>query len=118
MKVKSESEVAQPFPTLRHRMDCSPPGSSIYGIFQARVLEWGAVAFSSSSSEAGRILPVLGIKPMSPPLAGGFLSTVPPAKYSVIVFLKISNIFYLYVLIFFFFFFFLQQTTLPHMLVK
>ena len=46
MKVKSEREVAQPCPTLRDPMDCSPPGSSIRGIFQARVLEWGAIAFS------------------------------------------------------------------------
>ena len=46
MKVKSESEVAQSCPTLSDPMDCSPPGSSIYGIFQARVLEWGAIAFS------------------------------------------------------------------------
>ena len=46
MKVKSESEAAQSCPTLSHPMDCSPPGSSIHGIFQARVLEWGAVAFS------------------------------------------------------------------------
>ena len=42
MKVKSESEVAQSCPTLRDPMDCSPPGSSVHGIFQARVLEWGA----------------------------------------------------------------------------
>ena len=47
MKVKSESEVAQPCLTLSDPMDCSLPGSSIYGIFQARVLEWGAVAFST-----------------------------------------------------------------------
>ena len=46
MKVKSESEVAQSCPTLRYPMDCSPPGSSTHGIFQARVLEWGAIAFS------------------------------------------------------------------------
>ena len=46
MKVKSESEVAQSCPTLHHPMDCSPPGSSIHWIFQARVLEWGAIAFS------------------------------------------------------------------------
>ena len=46
MKVKSESEVAQSCPTLSDPMDCSLPGSSIHGIFQARVLEWGAVAFS------------------------------------------------------------------------
>ena len=46
MKAKSESEVPQSHPTLRDPMDCSPPGSSIHGIFQARVLEWGAIAFS------------------------------------------------------------------------
>ena len=49
MKVKSESEVAQSCLTLRDPMDCSLPGSSIHGIFQARVLEWGAIAFSSYS---------------------------------------------------------------------
>ena len=42
MKVKSESEVAQSCPNLRNPMDCSLPGSSIHGIFQAKVLEWGA----------------------------------------------------------------------------
>ena len=46
MKVKSESEVAQSCPTFRDPMDCSPPGSSARGIFQARVLEWVATAFS------------------------------------------------------------------------
>ena len=46
MKVRSESEVAQSCQTLSDPMDCSPPGSSIHGIFQARVLEWGAIAFS------------------------------------------------------------------------
>ena len=46
MKVKNESEVAQSCLTLRDSMDCSLPGSSIHGIFQARVLEWGAIAFS------------------------------------------------------------------------
>ena len=49
MKVKSESEVAQSCPTLSDPMDCSPPGSSVHGIFQARVLEWGATAFSNMS---------------------------------------------------------------------
>ena len=43
MKVKSESEVTQSCPTLSNLMDCSTPGSSIHGIFQARVLEWGAI---------------------------------------------------------------------------
>ena len=49
MKMKSESEVAQSCPTLSDPMDCSPPGSSVHGIFQARVLEWGDVAFSDDS---------------------------------------------------------------------
>ena len=49
-KVKSESEVAQSCPTLRDPMDCSSPGSSVHGSFQARVLEWGATAFSISYS--------------------------------------------------------------------
>jgi len=49
MKVKSESEVAQSCPTLSDPMDCSLPGCSILGIFQARVLEWGAIAFSKST---------------------------------------------------------------------
>ena len=47
MKVKSESEVAQLCPTLSDPMDCSLPGSSVHGIFQAGVLEWGAIAFSN-----------------------------------------------------------------------
>ena len=46
MKVKSESEVAQSGLTLSDPVDCSLPGSSVHGIFQARVLEWGAIAFS------------------------------------------------------------------------
>ena len=45
MKVKSESEVTQSCLTLRNLMDCSPPGSSVHGIFQARVLEWVAIAY-------------------------------------------------------------------------
>ena len=51
MKVKSESEVAQSFPTLSDPMDFGPPGSSVHGIFQARVLEWGAIAFSEEKYE-------------------------------------------------------------------
>ena len=49
MKVKSESEVAQSRPTPSDPMDYSLPGSSVYGIFQARVLEWVAIAFSTDS---------------------------------------------------------------------
>ena len=52
MKVKSESEVAQSCPTLRNPMDCSPPGSSVHGIFQAKILEWGAIAFSQEDAQA------------------------------------------------------------------
>ena len=48
MKVKSESEVTQSCLTLSNPMDCSPPGSSMHGIFQARVLEWCVIAFSGN----------------------------------------------------------------------
>ena len=53
MEVKSESEVAQSCPTLNNLMDCSLPGSSVLGIFQTRVLEWGAIAFSAEWLESG-----------------------------------------------------------------
>ena len=49
MKVKSESEVVQSCLTVSDPMDCSLPGSSIHGIFQARVLEWGAIVFSEAA---------------------------------------------------------------------
>ena len=49
MKVKSESEVTQSCPTLSNPMVCSPPGSATHGIFQARVLKWGAIAFSNGN---------------------------------------------------------------------
>ena len=52
MKVKSESEVTQSCPTLSNPMDCSLPGSSVHGIFQARVLEWGATAFSMTNLDS------------------------------------------------------------------
>ena len=50
--MKSESEVAQLCPTLSDSMDCDPPGSSVHGIFQARVLEWGAIAFSMTNLDS------------------------------------------------------------------
>ena len=53
MKVKRESEVAQSCPTFSDLMDCSLPGSSVHGIFQARVLEWGAIAFSEEIQMKG-----------------------------------------------------------------
>ena len=59
MKVKSESEVAQSCPTLSDPMDCSPPGSSVHGVFQARALEWGATAFSSNSAVRFIVQPYL-----------------------------------------------------------
>jgi len=55
MKVKSESEVAQSCPTFSDPMDCSLPGSSVHGIFQVRVLEWGATAFSVLVAQGIRI---------------------------------------------------------------
>ena len=65
MKVKSESEVAQLCPTLSDPTGCSPPGSSTHGIFQARVLGWGAKP---------------GIKPRSPALQADSLQSKPPRK--------------------------------------
>ena len=59
MKVKSESEVTQSCPTLSDPMDCSLPGSSIHGIFQARVLEWVAIAFSNRGIKINRIFLVV-----------------------------------------------------------
>ena len=61
MKVKSESEVAQLCPALSDPMDCCPPGSSVQGVFQARVLEWGAIAFSEINSQLSPIPQQLSI---------------------------------------------------------
>ena len=70
---ESESEVAQSCPTLCDPMDCSPPGSSVHGILQARILEWVAISFS-------RCLPDPGIKPRSPALQADTLTSDPPGK--------------------------------------
>ena len=59
MKVKSKSEVAQSCRTPSDPMDCSLPGSSLHGIFQARVLEWGAIAFSAQFSSVAQSCPTL-----------------------------------------------------------
>ena len=56
MKVKSESEIVQSFPILSDPMDRSLPGSAAHGIFQARVLEWGAIAFSPSLTRESLII--------------------------------------------------------------
>ena len=57
MKVKSESEIAQLCLTLRDPMDCSLPGSSVHGIFQARVLQWGAIVFSTNRESSPLFCP-------------------------------------------------------------
>ena len=75
----AESEVAQSCPTLCDPMDCSPPGSSVHGMLQARILERVAISSSKGSSQS-RDLPNPGIQPASPAfpaLAGGFFTTVP-----------------------------------------
>ena len=65
--------VAKLCPTLCNPMDCSPPGSSVHGIFQARILEWVAISFSKVSSGPGT-------EPVSPSLAGRFFATEPPGQ--------------------------------------
>ena len=74
MKVKSESEVTQWCLTSSDPMDCSLPGSSVHGIFQARVLEWVAFPFPGDLADPG-------IKSMSPALAGRFFSTELSGKH-------------------------------------
>ena len=71
-----ESEVAQLCPTLCDPMDCSLPGSSVHGIFQARVLQWVAISFS-------RDLPNPGIKLRSPALQANTLLSEPPGKQTI-----------------------------------
>ena len=78
--IHSESEVAQSCPTLCDTMDCSLPGSSVHGIFQARVPEWVAVSFSGD-------LPNPGIKPGSPALQEDALLSEPPDLLSSLVLL-------------------------------
>ena len=74
MKLKSESEVAQSCLTLSDPMDCSLPGSSVHGIFRARVLEWGAIAFSVAHSRSIQILSSLRSHPSLPHIFGLYLS--------------------------------------------
>ena len=83
MKVKSESEVAQSCPTLSDPMDCSLPGSSIHGILQARVLEWGAIAFSPNNPASEYIpLPTVTDKMMMYTMT---LSHTPFAKECTVI---------------------------------
>ena len=84
MKVKSESEVIQSCPTLSNPMDCSLPGASVHGIFQARVLEWVATAFSSRA-RSHLILSLenfCGLTSffLASPFAGIYISTLYPLK--------------------------------------
>ena len=72
-KKESESEVTQSCLTLWDPVDCSPPGSSIHGILQARILEWVAISFSKGSSWPG-------IEPRSPSLQADALTSEPPGK--------------------------------------
>ena len=59
MKMISENEISQSCLTLSDPMDCSLPGSSVHGLFQARLLEWGAIAFSSSVAQLVNHLPAV-----------------------------------------------------------
>ena len=78
MKVKSESEDAHLCPTLRDPIDCSLPGSPVPGILQARVLEWGAIAFSEGNclALANQIIPLLFFHVI-------FIETFPPAPFEL-----------------------------------
>ena len=79
MKVKSESEVAQSCLTLRDPMDCSLPGSSTHGIFQARGLEWGAIAFSQKTAAAAAAAELLQSCPtLCDPTNGSLLGSPVP----------------------------------------
>ena len=72
VKVKSESEVAQSGPTLSNPMDCSPPGSSVNGIFQARVLEWGAIAFSNAWKWKVKVKSLSHVRPPATPWTAAY----------------------------------------------
>ena len=71
MKTESESKVTQSCPSLCDPVDCSPPGSSVHGILQARILEWVAISFSRESSQPG-------IEPTSPAMQADTLTSEPP----------------------------------------
>ena len=83
MKVKSESQVAQSCPTFRDPMDCSPPVSSVHGIFQARVLQWGCHCLLQgifSTQGLNRVSCIAGS--LVSCIAGGLFTTEPPGKPS------------------------------------
>ena len=82
MKMKSESEVVQLCPTLSDPMDCSLPVSSVYGIFQARVLEWGAIALFYVFIPSSSFLELAIASILLLPMASSFLFTVREGKIS------------------------------------
>ena len=75
--------VAQSCPTLYDPMDCSPPGSSVHGILQARILEWVAISFSRGSSRPRDQTASFA----SPALAGGFFTLVPPEEHIAVYYI-------------------------------
>ena len=77
MKVKSESEVTQSCPALSDPMDCSLPGSYVHGIFQARVLDWGAIAFSDRLDAAAAAKSLQSCPTLCDPIDGS------PSGFSV-----------------------------------
>ena len=92
-KVKSESDVAQSCLTPRDPMDCSPPGSSVHGIFQARVLEWGAIAFSKTRLMPHKFLFVLECNLeiwtfKSSPVFLAFSKVWEPVEWRLLIFLR------------------------------
>ena len=87
MKVKSESEVAQSCSTLRDPMDCSLRGSSVHGIFQARILEWGAIAFSNGRW-LGAVYTQLDFLPYAPEGKGRCLEDLQTEAAGLPFFLK------------------------------
>ena len=86
MKVKSESEVVQPCLTLSEAMDCSLPGSSVHVIFQARVLEWGAIAFSTNSRSSPKIMSIESVMPYNHLIVCRPLLLLPSISPSIRVF--------------------------------
>ena len=72
-------------------MDCSPPGASVLGISQAKILKWLAISFSRGIFLTQGYLPNPGIEPASPALAGGFFTTAPPRKPQMVIIIAKSQ---------------------------
>ena len=88
MKMKSESEIAQSCPTLSDPMDCSLPGSSVHGIFQARVLEWVAIAFSTMPTTEHLLSKKLSYIHMA---SGNYIHRMNRIKYAVYIYISIPG---------------------------